>query len=954
MRESPSAAPDERTEEAFYTSYGWCLNPFLSVRELFQRLREDLNRVAALDWQREECRINVYLFSCAIACTVDDYLARPARNPTPYLKGVPGAIVPLLERATEHAHSLWARFVDRRVIRWRDRWQRWVNVACEILATHADPGDAKRAELRHAVELFERAKLPERLLRRRMAVPAAFRNQDLTHHDVRALACRCAATGSDPDAPVAVMGLRTAGAYLAPLLATHLTLLGHRAVAWIAIRPGHALPRCERQRLRELLGLAGRVLVVDEFPRTGRTFRLALRLLTRDFAVNAERITVVAPLHPSQPEWSLVQPPEAAPPVKQATLEPSELFKARWLLSDATAAPLLREYYSRGGWEDVRLEVCPEADAVDAELQRQPEKGRERHARLKRVFRVRLEQSRAAPIVRYVAAKSVGWGWLSYHAYLAGSGLAGLVPRVLGLRHGLLWTEWAGPIPSRDEPGIGGPAAATLQGIDPGAVGTYVARRAARLRLAEDPFAGNTAPDLNGWAVLTQILRRVYGVRLGRLKSPVLRRALGRYVSPVPALVDGRMHRHEWIITDGAILKTDFEQHNFGSGELNIVDPAYDLAAAAFELRLSEEAEAALLSAYAEGSGDRTVGARLLLYKLLYGVVTMREAASQRPVDARQNDRYQAARRFLVHEMHRHCATRILEAPGAAWSRTLFSLDLDGVFDCDVLGFPHTSASGLTALALLQGHRYSVIPCTARSIADVRSFCRTYGLPGGLAEDGSVFYDAVEDREWSLLDEVAAAQLARCRAVIRQLPEVFTDPAYKYAIRAYRYQGHETVAPDRRDLGALLARDGLDRLTFRMTLGDALIAPRAVSKGRALLAAKRRLEGGVESVAAIGDSERDVSMLEVADFAYAPANCSNGIRELARQGRCRIMALPRQRGLLAAVRDLLRRSAAGDDALRLPTRVCLEPHDHPVVGVLRAADRTPLRALLAACDWRSL
>ncbi|PYO80962.1 MAG: hypothetical protein DMD65_14095 [Gemmatimonadetes bacterium] len=109
MRESPSAVPDERTEEAFYTSYGWCLNPFLPVRELFQRLREDLNRVAALDWQREECRINVYLFSCAIACTVDDYLARPARNPTQYLKGMPGAIVHLLESGTEYAHSLWAR-----------------------------------------------------------------------------------------------------------------------------------------------------------------------------------------------------------------------------------------------------------------------------------------------------------------------------------------------------------------------------------------------------------------------------------------------------------------------------------------------------------------------------------------------------------------------------------------------------------------------------------------------------------------------------------------------------------------------------------------------------------------------------------------------------------------------------------------------------------------------------
>src|SRR2546422_6903498 len=132
-------------------------------------------------------------------------------------------------------------------------------------------------------------------------------------------------TCGDPDAPVAVIGLRTAGAYLAPLLATHLTLRGHRSVDWIAIRPGHALPRGERQRLRELLGLDGRVLVVDESSRTGRTFRLALRLLTSDFAVNAERITVVAPLHPSQPQWSPAEPPQAAPPVKQATLEPSEL-----------------------------------------------------------------------------------------------------------------------------------------------------------------------------------------------------------------------------------------------------------------------------------------------------------------------------------------------------------------------------------------------------------------------------------------------------------------------------------------------------------------------------------------------------------------------------------------------------------------------------------------------------
>src|SRR2546430_10352458 len=37
-----------------------------------------------------------------------------------------------------------------------------------------------------------------------------------------------------------------------------------RSVDWIAIRPGHALPRGERQRLRELLGLDGRVLRSEE------------------------------------------------------------------------------------------------------------------------------------------------------------------------------------------------------------------------------------------------------------------------------------------------------------------------------------------------------------------------------------------------------------------------------------------------------------------------------------------------------------------------------------------------------------------------------------------------------------------------------------------------------------------------------------------------------------------
>src|SRR5579885_3566848 len=64
----------QRSEREFYSQYGWCLNPLLTVRELFFRLKEELARYGSqpCEWQREEARINVFLFIAAIACTVDD------------------------------------------------------------------------------------------------------------------------------------------------------------------------------------------------------------------------------------------------------------------------------------------------------------------------------------------------------------------------------------------------------------------------------------------------------------------------------------------------------------------------------------------------------------------------------------------------------------------------------------------------------------------------------------------------------------------------------------------------------------------------------------------------------------------------------------------------------------------------------------------------------------------
>src|SRR2546422_6546132 len=91
------------------------------------------------------------------------------------------------------------------------------------------------------------------------------------------------------------------------------------------------------------------------------------------------------------------------------------------------------------------------------------------------------------------------------------------------------------------------------------------------------------------------------------------------------------------------------------------------------------------------------------------------------------NERYLAARNFLTHQLHRACAGFLPPRPTARWSDALVFLDVDGVFDCELLGFPHATVSGLTALALLQAQGFAVVLNTGRSVEHVREYCRTYG-----------------------------------------------------------------------------------------------------------------------------------------------------------------------------------------------------------------------------------
>src|SRR5439155_12766827 len=286
--------------------------------------------------------------------------------------------------------------------------------------------------------------------------------------------------------------------------------------------------------------------------------------------------------------------------------------------------------------------------------------------RLQHLFEVQLGGDNGEPIVVHVVAKSVGWGWLGYHAYLAGTRLADFVAPVIGLRHGLLFSRWVGDLT--------GPSTDSSKTVPVATLAAYVAKRTQRLRLSEDPGLEGHDDSWDGWKVLLGVLRRAYGPYFGRLKADLLRSHLRRFASPHPILVDGRMQPDEWLQTPDGARKTDYEHHNFGPAEPNVVDPAYDLASAIFEFRLDDQAEADLLHRYAHAAADGSVADRVLLYELLSGTSAMQQAATLAPrarsvhQRAHWNARYLAARGFLAYQVHRVCAGVMPPRPAPSWS----------------------------------------------------------------------------------------------------------------------------------------------------------------------------------------------------------------------------------------------------------------------------------------------
>ncbi len=896
-------------ELEFYRAYPWCLNPYLTVQEAVEHLRTEIDRLAiVLDgWPAAEVATNVFLLSCGMLNCIDEYLRGPTLR-------MPKRFAAM--RASRAVKWTFEKISQARSPRYRAQARRWRNCYAsgfdEFLSVLVDgvtqirtafviSGNKLSAQLQFP--------LPPDLQAKRFGIPTPFRRLDLTHVDVLALGQCFVQRYPDRSQSILLLGLRTSGSYFAPLLKALLQREGYRSVSLLTVEANKGAGSGEYRALKRFAGQGYSVLIVDDPPHTAGTIQAAFNNVRRaGFA--SSKVKILVPAHAATRDSLNVFPDEML-----VLLEPEQWHKPALLQSKAVEARLA-EYFRSDNVSSVKVVASKRAEAFNDSLQRASMDAR--GARLKRVFEVQLVTSAGKKETRYVLAKSVGWGWLGYHAFLAGQRLAGYVPPILGLRDGILYMDW---IPQ--------PSAVSEDGLDRDTridiSAAYVAARVRHLKLQGSSASGmDLQRQNNGVRLLEKALSGAYDRFLTRtLIRPRLGHSLRQQACPVPTLIDGNMRSDEWIVDRRALLKTDYEHHGMNKNAVNVSDPGFDLADAILDLGLSPAEENRLVRRYIDESGDIGIDQRLFMNKLLAGIWRLNEAQEQffaAPRNASEQQvlhrRFMQAWDFLTIQTARYCGSLYAPPADQCWHAPLVCLDIDGVIDQRLFGFPTTTAAGIAALSKLSSHGISIALNTARSVAEVKDYCQAYHLAGGVAEHGSYVWDALAQRGRVLIDPESERQLEILRQRLREIPGVFLDDRHRYSIRAFTYQdkpqglvallmkstraseiGDGALAPlPELVINSVMSELMLDRLSFHHTWIDTTIVAKEVDKGSGLVTLRDWVLGPDAETIAVGDQKADLSMFRVAARSFAPANISCA-REAQLLG-CKIVSKAYQQGLL--------------------------------------------------------
>jgi hypothetical protein len=926
-------------ELAFFRDYAWTLNPIPTVRETINFLGNEITqlRTAREGWQVRELMTNIFLLSCSVLNSIDDYTHGTSyRVPSKALRLPFADTLQKVLRVFEASTTIVRSASVGRARRWK---QRWIVGFDAFLRPFVDDKPPQPEVLGHVASLLFpvlRQPLPADLLAQHIRIPSAFRKRDLTANDIIALGRKFISHHPNRQQRILIVGLRTAGSYFAPMLRAYLGSEGYQLVDMVTIRPKKDLAASERSALARCAREQYMAVVIDDPPFSGGTIGLGIEHIRRA-GFQSDKIVTLYPLRRIDRDLHAQIGATNIVDKFALYLEPDEWYKHR-VLSSEIVESRLREYFLQRNFTNAVVIPCPEADGFNTQLQNMADI--KDGARLKRIFAVRLETQDGRLETRFVLAKGVGWGWFGYSAFLAGLQLAGFVPPMLGLRDGILYMEW---LPQSK---IGATEFVERTHLIEKA-SEYVAARVASLGLSFDPTSSlGLDSQHEGYRIFSKTLCKAYGHALtAKLMESRVRQQLSQRISPSPTFIDGKMARSEWISSPFGMLKTDFEHHGFGKDELNVCDPAYDLADTVLQFGLSAVEEQELVRQYVAKTGDTSVNKRLLFNKLLAGIWSLESSLNglkKHPCRwaAELDQQYIRAGDFLARECARFCGNLCHRPRSLHWHSPLVVLDVDGVLDCRMFGFPTTTAAGIRALRCIHAHNLPVAINTARSAREVKEYCSAYGFVGGVAEYGSYVYDAVTGRGQSLVTSEALEQLEELRRALKHVPDIFLNGGYEYSIRAYVYEGNGMAPLPNELVPNLISRLKLNRLVSYQTTIDTTIAANEVEMGGGLNALLSFVGHPDLSTVVIRGSSREI-----------------GHPELVRAVGGQIARAPAQRGLLELVRFLIH--PHGGDCRSCPSlELDGRPWDDLFLNLLETADKKRslllLRALLRPGALRAL
>ncbi|MET7998065.1 HAD hydrolase family protein [Amycolatopsis sp. NPDC005232] len=780
------------------------------LTEISHRL---IDRVAAQDI------LDTYLLAAAAVQIVEDHLQRDTfalHRAAAYLRDRDATTVlpDLLGRvaaAGEIARS--SRAGERQTIRWRDAAATLRDAAALQVVADAPEGEfdswaTAAVRLRASLGSLDRH-LTSAILR----IPSCFRSFDQEPADMVTLATRLRLRYPDRERPVVVLGVRTSGNYLAPLVAAALRDAGYGEVHAESARPGHRLPPRLRALVQSVAERGGRIAVVDDPPETGQSIADVTSAVRRA-GVAESALTVLLPLFAD------------TPPATLAGYDSVTLPYRDWAIHDRLETEAVVRSLSALLGRPVRSVSRVPHIGVSF--------GRE-HARA--VFDVGLPDGE----YRRIVAAGAGLGFFGRHSLAVAHAVSQHLPHTYGFFDGIVFRDW---LPTEHR-------LRNADAADAERLAGYVRDRAAAMPAGADHAAG-LAGRQPVWEAASRVVERNYG-RAGVVLRPVLIDPLIRRLCEVaePSVVDGATGLGHWFRGPAGLYKVDADVRDFANTDLACYDPVYDLAgidpgsadpAFAKSLRLAMPCDPE----------------RFLLYELVHLWDRERQG---RPV-------HRAGARAVQHYLREV----LLNGVQAASDGAVCALDVDGVLESDALGFPMATPTAALSLRALLAHGFRPVLVTGRCLDEVRERCTSYGLAGGVAEYGSVvFHDGAA---YDLVPSQGADALDRVRDALATRSDVVVDQDYQRIVRAYRRDsGTVRRALPAEVVDRVLEQVGDATTQLRTIVGDGQtdFVAAAVDKGTGLGALTARL--GVDAASwAIGDTAADLPMLRTARVAYAPGN----------------------------------------------------------------------------------